>query len=108
VSYLAQYAARAPAVRVDERVRLNLAGFHGDASVRAYVENTKGRRGAHVEPRIRLRISDCENEISLWFELDDAGLRHNSLHKIATLLGALHRFEEALIEEAELAAHRRP
>ena len=43
------------------------------------------------KPRIRLRVADCENEIpiALWFEADDAGLRHNSLHKIATLIAAL-------------------
>lgn len=109
MSYLLPFATRAqPSNRVDERVRLNLAGFHGDAAVRVFVENTAGRRGKHVEPRIRLRISDCDNEIQLWFELGDAADRHNSLHKIATLLSALHRFEEALVEEAGLAATRRP
>lgn len=105
LSYLSRFATRAPSARVDERLRLNLPGYHGDASVRVYVESTDGRRG-EVEPRIRLRISDCEDEISLWFELDCPGSRRNSLHKIATLLGALHRFEDALHAEAELAARR--
>ena len=58
------------------------------------------------EPRIRLRIADCENEISLWFEVDSSGSRTNSLHKIDTLLGALGRFRVALSEEAQLADHR--
>ena len=105
LSYLSRYAARAPSTRVDERTRLNLPGFHGDASVRVFVENTDGRRG-QLEPRIRLKVSDCDNVISLWFELDTADERRNSLHKIATLLGALHRFEEALQAEARLAARR--
>jgi hypothetical protein len=107
LSYLSRFATRAPSTRVDERTRLNLPGFHGDAAVRVFVENTEGRRG-EIEPRIRLKISDCDNRISLWFELDTPGERQNALHKIATLLGALHRFEEALKAEAELAARRDP
>ena len=58
------------------------------------------------ESRIRLKIADCTNEISLWFELDSEGARENSLHKIDTLLGALQRFRAALDTEAELYAHR--
>lgn len=108
MSYLSRFAARAPSARVDERTRLNLPGYHGDAAVRVFVENTDGRRGTEIEPRIRLKISDCDGQISLWFELDTAGDRRNSLHKIATLIGALHRFEAALIAEAHLAATRRP
>lgn len=112
MSYLAQYAQRRPeslgrrftrrrGARVDERLKLNLPGFHGDAYVRVFVEDTTGRRRAQ-EPRVRLRIADCENEISLWFELEDAAHRTNSLHKIDTLLGALTRFREALRAEADL------
>ncbi|HWT91587.1 MAG TPA: hypothetical protein VN238_01210 [Solirubrobacteraceae bacterium] len=107
LSYLSRFATRAPSARVDERTRLNLPGYHGDASVRVYVEDTGGRRG-DVEPRIRLKISDCDTRISLWFELDTPGDRRNALHKIATLLDALHRFEDALHAEAELAARRSP
>ena len=57
MSYLSRFVMRRPSVRVDERVRLNLGGFH-------------------------------------------------SLHRIATLLRELHRFEEALLAEARLAAER--
>lgn len=102
MSYLSRYAQRRPSARVDVRTRLNLAGYHGDASIRAFVENTDGRRG-RPEPRIRLRISDCSEEIALEFEVVDPGHRANALHKIATLIRELHRFEEALLEEAELA-----
>ena len=105
MSYLSRFVMRRPSVRVDERVRLNLVGFHGDASIRTFVEDTSGRRGVR-EPRVRLRISDCTDEIALWFDLVDPAERHNSLHKIATLLRELHRFEEALLAEAELAAER--
>jgi hypothetical protein len=72
------------------------------------VEDTTFRkwRRRPPEPRIRLRIADCSNEISLWFELNSQAARENSLHKIDTLLGALQRFREALDAEAELYAHR--
>jgi hypothetical protein len=121
VSYLTPYAVCRPVfgwliggkgrpdVRVDERLLLNLPGFHGGAFVRVYVEDTSQRtewRGAPPEPRIRLRIADCTDEIELWFELDSAQARTNSLHKIETLLGSLHRFRDALVAEADLSASR--
>jgi len=62
------------------------------------------RRPPH--PRIRLRIADCSNEISLWFELHTPETRENALYKINTLLGALERFRTALDAEAELYEHR--
>lgn len=108
MSYLTQYATRAPRTRgfgVDEKLRLNLAGFHGEAYVRVFVEDTTFRkwRRRPPEPRIRLRIADCSNEISLWFEVASEAARENS---IDTLLGALQRFQAALEAEAELYAHR--
>ncbi len=111
MSYLTSYAKRNPAVRgcgVDEKLALNLPGFHGGAYVRVFVEDTTFRkwRRRPPEPRIRLRIADCSNEISLWFELNTPEARENALHKINTLLGALQRFREALDAEAELYAHR--
>ena len=111
VSYLTAFATRALRVRgsgVDEKLRLNLPGFHGEAYVRVFVEDTTFRkwRRRPPQPRIRLRIADCANEISLWFEVDSAAARKNSLHNIDTLLGALQRFRAALDAEAELYAHR--
>ena len=111
MSYLTSYATRNPRVRgagVDEKLRLNLPGFHGGAYVRVFVEDTTFRkwRRRPPEPRIRLRIADCSNEISLWFELNSQAARENSRHKIDTLLGALQRFRAALDAEAELCAHR--
>jgi hypothetical protein len=107
MSYLTSYATRNPPVRgrgLDERILLNLPGFHADAYVRVFVEDTSQRtwRGRPPEPRIRFRVADCTNEISLWFELDSAAARDNSLHKIETLLGAVQRFRDALWLEAEL------
>jgi hypothetical protein len=58
------------------------------------------------EPRIRLRIADCMNEINLEFSVECPTLRENSLHKVDTLLHALARFRSALEAEAELYAHR--
>jgi hypothetical protein len=118
MSYLTQYAGRRPAssgsarrgVRVDERTLLNRPQFDGGANVRAYVEDTSRRKSRWrrhpPEPRIRLRIADCINEISLEFSVESAELRENSLFKIETLLGALHRFRDALAAEAELYAQR--
>jgi len=111
MSYLTRFATRAPRTRgdgVDEKLRLNLPGFHGAAYVRVFVEDTTSRkwRRRPPEPRIRLKIADCSNEISLWFELDSEAARENSLHKIDTLLGALRRFRDALDAEAELYALR--
>ncbi|HEX8206184.1 MAG TPA: hypothetical protein VF587_09005 [Solirubrobacteraceae bacterium] len=120
MSYLTKYAGRRPTfglvsggrnrgARVDERVLLNLPGFHGGAYVRVFVEDTSAKRvkrGTPPEPRVRLRIADCDDEISLWFEVDSPQARRNSLHKIDTLLGALHRFRDALAAEADLYATR--
>jgi hypothetical protein len=111
MSYLTQYAARRrlrKGARVDERTRLNRPGLYGDAYVRVFVEDTTARkwRQQPPEPRIRLRIADCTNEIALEFSLATAQLRENSLFKIDTLLGALGRFRAALEAEAELYAQR--
>ena len=111
MSYLTSYALRNPRVRgggVDEKLQLNLPGFHGGAYVRVFVEDTTFRkwRRRPPEPRIRLRIADCSNEIALWFELNSQAARENSLYKIDTLLDALQRFRAALDAEAELYAHR--
>ena len=116
MSYLMHYAARRPTsfgrrrrnVRVDERTPLNLPGFYGDAYVRVFVEDTSRRRCRRrpPSPRLRLRIADCTNEIALEFDVESASLRENSLHKIDTLLAALHRFREGLADEAALHAER--
>ncbi len=76
--------------------------------MRVLVEDTTFRKWRRRPPeaRVRLRIADCSNEISLSFELGSARARENSLYKIDTLLGALQRFRAALDAEAELYAHR--
>ena len=117
MSYLAQYAVRRPAAagrpragaRVDERLVLNLPDFDGGAYVRVFVEDTSRRtlrRRRVPSPRLRLRIADCVNEVNLEFSVESAELRDNSLHKIDTLLAALHRFRDGLVAEAELYAQR--
>jgi hypothetical protein len=111
MSYLLQYATwrrLARTARVDERTPLNRPGFYGDAAVRVFVEDTSGTPWLRTppEPRIRLRISDCTNEIALDFSLETAAFRENSLFKADTLLGALERFRDALDAEIELFAHR--
>ena len=111
MSYLLQYArrptSRRGAARVDERLRLNFATFDGGAEVRVFVEDTsRARNGEPASPRLRLRISDCANQVALEFGVETAELRANSIHKIDTLIGALNRFRDALIAEAALYAER--
>ena len=78
--------------------------------MRVFVEDTTFRkwRRRPPHPRIRLRIADCSNEISLWFELHTPETRENALYKINTLLCALERFRTALDAEAELGKPTRP
>ena len=118
MSYLAEHAwsrrppartARPGGARVDERTRLNRPAFDGGAHVRAFVEDTSNRRLRRrrpPSPRLKLRITDCTNQINLEFSLDSVALRENSLHKIETLIAALERFRRALAAEAELRESR--
>ena len=109
MSYLLQYVHRATSrARVDERIKLNLPEFDGGAHVRVYVEDTAGHkfRGEPPEPHLKLRITDCMNEIALEFCVDSRVCRANSLYKINTLISALHRFRDALVAEAELYEQR--
>ena len=107
MSYLLHYLRRSdslaphtPVARVDEYVRLNRPGLYGDAYVRVLVG--RGRHGD--EPQFVLEIADCTKAINLEFSVASPELRENSLFKIDTLLGALHRFRDALAEEAALRA----
>ena len=102
--------------RVNERWLLNLPGFHGGAYVVAYLEDTRERglqrdRGcddaectkcpSNFEPRMFLELADCNDRITLEFDLDSTAGRENSLHKLDTLLAALRVFREGLVEEFE-------
>ena len=51
-------------------------------------------------------MSTSTHTINLEFSLETAQLRENSLFKVNTLLGALHRFRDGLAAEAKLAAER--
>ena len=108
MSYLLQYARRPDSIaprtspaRVDEYARLNRPGLYGDAFVRVFVEDTN--RGRNREPQLVVQIADCTNTINLEFSLETAQLRENSLFKVDTLLGALHRFGDGLAAEGALA-----
>jgi len=117
MSYLTQYALRRPAsarperrgARVDERTTLNRPDFDGGAHVRAFVEDTSThriRRRRLPSPRLKLRITDCVNEINLEFSLDTDELRENSLYKIETLIASLRRFRDGLAAESDLRVQR--
>ena len=101
--------------RVNERTLLNLPGFHGGAFVYVYVEDTSERGlftnpycepdcehcPVNFEPRMILEIADCEDTITLAFDVDADGGRENSLHKLDTLIAALRVFREAVEAEFE-------
>jgi hypothetical protein len=113
MSYLTHYvtarSSRRKGARVDEHTVLNFAEFDGGAHVRAFVEDTSGRkvrRRRLPSPRLKLRITDCTNEIHLEFSVDSAAARENSFYKIETLIAALERFRRALAAEGELRAAR--
>jgi hypothetical protein len=118
MSYLTQYAVPArpasvrPArrgARVDLRTVLNRPAFDGGAYVRAFVEDTSNRRIRRrrlPSPRIKLRITDCVNQVNLEFSVDSAQTRENSLYKIETLIAVLREFRGGLAAEAELREQR--
>jgi hypothetical protein len=117
MSYLTLHALRRPTSvrparpgpRVDEETLLNFPEFDGGAHVRVFVEDTSAhrvRRRGLPSPRLKLRITDCSNEIYLEFSVDSAELRENSLHKIDTLIAALERFRSGLRAEAALRDER--
>ena len=101
--------------RVNERVFLNLPGFHGGAYVLAYVEDTSERHAKwhsecdeddhcdecphNFEPRTILEMADCNDRIELEFDVDSEAGRENSLHKVETLIAALRVFREGLVAE---------
>lgn len=114
--------------RVDHREFLNLPGFHGGASVYAYIEDTSERdvcdgtkncsdysyreevqeHAPHHfgDGRMILEVRDCSNDISLDFQLDTASQRQNSFYKIDTLITALMDFRQGMVEEAALVRKR--
>jgi hypothetical protein len=102
--------------RVNERVFLNLPGFHGGAYVLAYVEDTSERDLArddgcddplckdcpyNPEPRMILEMADCNRRIQLEFDIETEAERANSLHKLDTLIAALRVFRQGLVDEFE-------
>ena len=77
--------------------------------MRVLVEDTSAhrvRRRRLPSPRLKLRITDCSNEVHLEFSVDSADARENSLHKIDTLIAALERFRSGLAAEAALRVER--
>jgi len=57
--------------------------------------------GSDFNARTILEISDCEERINLWFEIDSKRRRANSLHKLDTLITALRVFRTGLEDEFE-------
>ncbi|MEX1046422.1 MAG: hypothetical protein WD757_03180 [Actinomycetota bacterium] len=95
------------ALRYSVRRFLNLAGHNGGAYVLAYVENTSGSTDPDDHAYSRLEIADCSERISLYFCLDEARDRRNSVRKARMLADVLDQFARAIEEEAALSANRR-
>ncbi len=115
MSYLLTHLPRpagspSPGARIDLDRLLNRPGYHADAHVRVYVEDTSGRKlrlwRSLPEPRIEFEITDCINAIRLEFDVSSVGSRENSLYKLDTLLDAIAAFRTAVQAEAELHAQR--
>ena len=102
--------------RVNERVFLNLPGFHGDAYVFVYVEDTSERNLAHdgecddpdckqctynFEPQMILELCAGSRIVEFTFDVDSEEGRANSLHKIDTLLAALRVLRQGIVDEFE-------
>ena len=105
---------------VNERTLLNLPGFHSGAfatstsRTRANAASGTASTASGLPVRLRRQLRAAHDAralglrqaISLEFDLHSEGYRENSLHKADTLLGALHRFRDALAAEADLYAAR--
>ena len=109
MSYLSTYATRNPRVSgtpaCDEKIRLNLPGFHGGAHVPGLRRGHDRSASGDGDRRSRGPPADrglLERDLTLVRAELGAGARENSLHKIDTLIGALQRFRAALDAEAEL------
>ncbi len=96
--------------RMRVRKFLNRPGYHAGAYVLAEVEDSsnhkKDRDGRWPWVDITLVLSDCGRVVNYDFNLETAGARRNSLHKIDLLVETLRRFRDAMHQEADLAAQR--
>ncbi len=69
---------------------------------RARVSEEDCRRCPYnFEPRMILEIADCNDRITLEFDVDSEAGRANSRHKLDTLLAALRVFREGVVAEFE-------
>ncbi|HMO82196.1 MAG TPA: hypothetical protein PKD24_15570 [Pyrinomonadaceae bacterium] len=83
-----------------------------EPSLRAYIiaaveDEREKNAGAKKDDKdnfvdISLRIADCYNEISLYFDLNTADERENSLYKIRTLAEVICEFKRAIELEIEV------
>lgn len=80
--------------------------IHLRAYVIAVVEDAREKRvrGENEDywSDITLKIADCEDEITLYFELESGEERENSLHKIRVLAEVINEFKQALELEAQV------
>lgn len=90
---------------VKRREFLNL-----QTDMRAYIiaivedarEKHVGGKESEYCSEITLKISDCSDEIELYFDLCTVEERENSLHKIRTLAEVINAFKRAIETEVEV------
>lgn len=84
--------------------------YHSQAYFIGRVEDLssyKSRGGGSVpNPKVAFEFSDCNNVVSLWFDMTTVKDVHNSLYKIRTLRRELVEFCDALEAELNLKLQR--
>lgn len=98
-------------LRLGIRKFLNKPGIQDQAYIIAEIEDTSKKKEENLSkysarPHIKLKFSDCQEQISYDFDWDSPAERRNSLKKIDIMLETLTKFREALIIEQELYAAR--
>ncbi len=79
---------------------------HLRAYVIAVVEDAREKRVRGEDEdywsEITLKIADCEDEITLYFDLETVEERENSLHKVRVLAEVINEFKRAIELEAQV------
>lgn len=91
--------------RFKARKFLNYDGFHGNATIEAYVE--RGGKKSGRNPWTHLSISDCSETVVLAMDGYSAPERANTLYKVDTLIDTLTGLRDALAIEYAVLDERR-
>jgi len=90
--------------RFYRREFLNNPGHHSTGHILAYVEETTVEKNWSGD--INFTLADCNRQINLSFDIDDAEERANSLYKMDLIIKSLQEFREAFLVECEVQEQR--